>query len=629
MAKFGIDATGMSAANTSAAKFVRQPTADNSGNVLLGAGLDLTGQAIEGYQMASLEKEQEAVIDEYMLRRPQTLEQEEVALGTLKGSVDSIWEKAGSVEDIEERADPVEQSFKERLAKYEAAKEQGVMSPADFQTRILATTREAVNMSPGLYDKLLQHSRKVLGLSGIEEVMKADIRSAEAQAKQLDDLKDNIMTLAGKHDVPTYMTPSGAIDYARMKTGIDKIQEQKQILTTAENFGKLDTEGKKKVGREFMEGGNGIKLMNGKLDELLFKNSSLLNQGGDVQGAVTQMRLMGEAAYQQYFQMLSPIIAESPAAKEALDYFRKQIDVTQAFMDKAVSKDDALKRSNAISQILRNKQYEEVSALVNPEVLKMTTQILNTIGAPRILEKDDKLMGQMINTFGDLLSGVSGSPRVNYDMSTQGKNIVSQGLVTMAKESLNDPQALSHFEKTFATIAKDLENPDIFKDTGQKFSFYGKLIKDLGDPTIKQSLSKVGTASISQATGMIDDYMQLTTNDMWKQVRSWEGKGVEVTLDVLPDGRSIFKTNNPQATQDLNSRYAPRINDSLGAMSNLMGLDSKSVAVNQFYPNYLPQFADDPDLAPLEIKTKAQANAALKAGKINKQEWQVMVNELK
>ena len=107
MAKFGIDATGMSAANTSAAKFVRQPTADNSGNVLLGAGLDLTGQAIEGYQMASLEKEQEAVIDEYMLRRPQTLEQEEVALGTLKGSVDSIWEKAGSVEDIEERADPV------------------------------------------------------------------------------------------------------------------------------------------------------------------------------------------------------------------------------------------------------------------------------------------------------------------------------------------------------------------------------------------------------------------------------------------------------------------------------------------------------------------------------------------
>jgi len=629
MAEFGIKATGMGAANTGAAKHVRQPTADNSGNVLLGAGLELAGQVIEGYQMASLEKEQEAVIDEYMLRRPQALAQEEMDLGTLKGSVDSIWEKAGSVEDIEERADPVEQSFKARLAKYEAAKEQGVMSPADFQTRILATTREAVNLSPGLYDKLLQHSRKVLGLAGIEEVMKADMRSAEAQAKQLDDLKSNIMTLAGKHDVPTYITSSGEIDYTRMKTSVDKIQEQKQILTTAENYGKLDTEGKKKVGREFMEGGNGIKLMNGKLDELLFKNASLLNQGGDVQGAVTQMRLMGEAAYQQYFQMLSPIVSDSPAAKEALDYFRKQIDITQAFMDKSVSKDDALKRSNAISQILRNQQYEEVSKLANPEVLKMTTQILNTIGAPRILEKDDKLMGQMINTFGDLLSGVSGSPRVNYDVSIQGKNIVSQGLVTMAKESLNDPQALAHFEKTFATIAKDLANPEVFKDVGQKFNFYGKLIKDLGDPSIKQGLSKVGTASISQATGMIDDYMQLTTNDMWKQVRFWEGKGVAIEMDVLPDGRVIFKTPDPAATQDLNSRYAPRINDSLGAMSNLMGLDSKSVAVNQFYPAYLPQFADDPDLTPLEIKTKAQANAALKNGRINKQEWQVMINEFK
>jgi hypothetical protein len=632
MAQFGVQATQLSAADTKAAKFVRQPVADQSSNVLLGSALDMTDQAYEGYQMASIEDEQEKVIDEYMSRRSGTTQRLGEEIGALDVAEKSIWEKVSSDPNYQPDVtdfNAVDQALQSRLSKLKLAQEQGVMSPQAFTDRVLAVTREAINRNPGMYEQLKQHSSRVLEMSGIVDTVKADAKTAEDAKKSQDKMLENIVTLAGKHDVPTYMTPSGGIDYSRMKGEVDKIQQQKQIVTAAENFGKLDTEEKKKVGRDFMAGGNGIGLMNGKLTELLSSNAMLLNQGGDVQGTLTQMRLRGEAAYQQYFQMLSPIVADSPAAKEALDYFRKQIDVSMAFMEKATTKEDAAKRSTAITQMLRNEQFQEVSKMVNPELLQMTTQILNTIGAPRILEQNSELMGQMVNTFGDLLNGVSGSPRVNYDASLQGKNVVSQGLITMAKEGLTDPKALQFFEKTFSTIANDLQNPDVFKTTGQKFGFYEKLIRDLGDPTLKGALSKVGTGSISQATGMIDDYVQLTTKDMWKQVRSWEGKGVEITLDVLPDGRSIFKTNNPQATQDLNGRYAPRLNDSLAAMSNLMGLDMKSTAVNQFYPNYLPQFADDPDLTPLDIKTVQQANAALKAGKINKQEWRVMVDEFK
>jgi len=287
-------------------------------------------------------------------------------------------------------------------------------------------------------------------------------------------------------------------------------------------------------------------------------------------------------------------------------------------MDKAVSMEDALARSNALTQLQKNEQYQEVSKYVNPEALDLTTQILSTVGGARLLETNKELAGQMINTFGDLLSSVSGSPRVNYTATVQGKNIVSQGLVSLAKDGLTNPKALTGFETVLNTIAKDVADPKIFQTPSAKFGFYEKLIKDLGDPTVKQALSKVGVTSISQATGMIDDYMGLTIPDMWKQIRSWESKGVSVTMDVLPDGRAIFKTDNPQATQDMNTRYSPRINDSLAAMSNLMGLDTKSTAVNQFYPNYLSQFADDPDLQPLELKSKAAVDKALASGRITK-----------
>lgn len=627
MAEFGVKATQMSAANTGAAKFVKQPVQDQSKNMMLGSALELAGEAYKGQQVASLEKAQESVIDEYL--QPRQLEQD---IGALEAATDNIWKRidkdASYSPDVADLTG-IEKTLTEKLDKLRLAKEQGLMSPQDFTNRILATTREAVNRNPGLYNELKQHSSRVLEMSGIMDVVKADAKAMESRQKQVDDLNDRILNLAGQNNVPIYMSPSGYPDMGRIKTAVDKIQTQKQIVATAENFGKLDTEEKKRVGRDFMSSGNGITLMNGKVDQLTSQFAGLLQQGGDVTGSLTQMRLMGEAAYQQYFQMLSPIVADSPAAKEALDYFRKQIDTTISFMEKATSKEDALKRSNSITTMMRNSNYQEASKMLNPDLLDMTTRILNTVGAPRILEKDPALMDNMIRTFGDLLGGVSGSPRVNYDATVQGKNVVSQGLVALAKEALTDTKALTYFEKAINTIATDVENPEKFTSTGQKFGFYEKLIRDLGDTTVKASISKLGTGTISQATGMIDDYMNLTIKDMWNQVLTWEKKGVTVEGDVLPDGRFIFKTSDRTATRDLNTRYSPRINDSLAAMTNLMGLDSKSVAVNQFYPNYLAQFADDSDLVPLEIKSKSDADAALKTGKITKQEYQGIINELK
>lgn len=615
MAKYGIEATNMGDPDLKAAGFIRSPTEDRSSLTkeasklpMLELGLKVAGQipdAIAGYEIARYEKEQEAVVEDYVSRRPEALAQEQLNLGATKGAIDSIWEKAGSVEELEALVNPIEKDFRDRLAKFQRAKEQGVMTPEAFKERILATTREAANRAPGLYNEFLQHSQKVLGLSGIAAIVEKDTQAAKAQQDEFSKLKNDIIDLAKKHDVPLYLAGDGLPDYGRIKAEVDKVQIQKGAVEAYENKNKLVTEADKDQANQFMQG-QGINLVTGLINQELARGISLMNQGGDVQGSLTQMRLGLNTAYQTFVAKVGPIM-DNPKVKEALAFFQKQQEFVEGVISKATTKEDAIRLSNNATQMMKNKQFMEVSKYVNPEQLQITTQLLNTVGGARILERNPDLMDNMVTTFSDLLSGVSGSPRIDYKATNaNGKNVVSGGINALAKETITDPSVMKHLEKAISTISSDVQNLEKFPTVDSKYEFYGKLIREMGDPTVNKAFTRMNPEVVGKAAGLLDDYMVLTTNSMHKEMLNWEKKGVAVTLDVLPDGRILFKTTNPAATQDLNSRYTRRINDSLSALSNLMGMDTKSTAVQQFYPQYLPAWADDKDINSPTPKTKLE-----------------------
>lgn len=632
--KFGTDVTGMSDPSLGAASFIRSPTKDESGLVMTGLALDVASQipdAWAGYENARLETEQEKVIDEYINRKqnPAIAEQAQLDIGALDIAEESIWKKVASDSNYQPDVDDfsaVDSALQDKLKKYQAARDQGVMSPQEFSDRILSTTREAVNRNPGLYDRLKQHSARVLEQAGIIDIVKADAAAAKSQQEQVADIQKRILDSGAEFDVPLYRTTKGMPDYGRIEQETQKRAAQKQAVIAAESKNKLVTEADKEQANSFMNT-QGINVVNGYINQSMDGFIQNINSGADVQGSLTQYRLLSNTKFQQFLSKVGPIL-DNPKVKEALNLYEKQNQLVESVLSKAVTKDDAVRLSNNLKQMLQNDQFQEISKYVNPEQLTITTQILNTVGGARILEQNPDLMGNMINTFGDLLSGVSGSPRVNYDASVSGKNVVATSLNELAKQTLIDPKNGKHLEKVISTISADAQNPDKFPTTDQKFKFYEKLIREMGDPAINKAFSRIGAGTISQATGLVDDYMQLTTKSMNKSILDWEQKGVAVTLDVLPDGRILFKTPDPQATNDLNSRYTSRVNDSLATMSNLMGLDTKSVAVQQFYPQYLPAWADDPDLKPLEIRTVKDADAALKAGKISKSIYNGILDEM-
>lgn len=621
MAQFGVPATQMSGADTKAAKFVKQPVADQSSNILLGTALNLASDAYTGYAQASLEKEQEKVIDDYMAskKNPAIAQEAEEDIGALGQASESLWKRVSSEADYQPDVQDfsgIEKTMNEKLMKLKAAKDQGVMSPQEFSDRILATTREAVARNPGLYAELKQHSSRVLEMSGITDVVKADLKQIESAQKQQEKFQDYYLDLGKKHNVPVPFMGDGSVDWGSFVGQIQKIQQQEQLVASAESFGKMDNETAKAQGRAFMQN-NGVALMNGKINEVLNKGITLMG-AGDFQGGVTQVRLMLNQARQDYTSKLLPI-ANEPQVKAALEYMDKQMQIVEDTLSKAGSKEDAVKLSENLQKLLRNQQYEDVSKNINPEALKMITSLMSTAGAARIIDQNPQAMGQIMQTLGNVFSGAANGLGTDYSLKLGQDNAVSLGIKNIAVEALKDNRVVSTLEKAISTISQDVQNPEKFKTPADKFNFYEKLVKDLSAPEVKTGLGKLGAASMTQAAGMIDDYMTMTTPAMQQSILKWEKQGVAVTLDVLADGRVIFKTPSIEATRDLNSRYTSRINDSLMALTNLMGTDSKSVAVNHFYPNYLPAWADDKDLQPKNMRP--EIDKALKEGRITQEEY--------
>ena len=634
MANFGIQATNLSGPDASGAKFIKSPVKDDSG-LILGQTLgELGADAYVGYQKASLEQAQEKVINDYIdsKKNPQRMADAEFQIGALDKAEESLFNRAASDPNYQPDVNDfsgIEKTLAEQLNKYKAAKDQGVMSPQEFSDRILATTRAAVAQNPGLYDELTQHASRMLELSGIQSVIKADLKQQEEVSKAQSKMEDYYLSLGKQFDVPIPRFSNGATDWSTFVSQIETLQKQKQLVNIAENFGKLDTEDRKNQARAWL-GSNGIPLMNGALNDVLSSAIANFNAGGDVTGVLTKFRLDLNQVQQKYTEKLLPI-SNDPNAKAALDYLDKQKQVLENLFAGVATKEDAIKLSNNLNTLLQNDQYKEASTYANPKVVSLVASVLSAAGpqaTARILGQDPKLLGNITKTLSNIYSGAAGSLGTDYTLKMGKDNAVSTGIAHLAQQAVQDKEAVPILEKALSAIRQDINNPEKFPDTASKFNFYEKLIHDLGTPEVKMGVSKVGAKGYQEAATMIDDYMNLVIPSMMTSILKWEKQGIPVQLDVLPDGRAIFRSPDANAARDLNSRYTPRINDSLQAMANLMGTDTKSAAVNTFYPTYLPAWNDNPNLQATEIRTKNEADRALEAGKISKAEHTAILKEM-
>ena len=591
--QFGASATNLSDPNVGYASFAKQGVVDRSKGIgyqgiaigAQGAGIAATqalqlGQDVkEGFALADLEKEQEAEIDSYMesKKNPQIAADAAIDAATLEKTSQSLWSKLGegsSIEDI----DAVENLYKDRISTFKRASEQGVMSPDEFAQRTLAVTREAINRNPHMYNEILSHSKKVLGLSGIEDLIAAEKNSNDSAAKQFQKRIEAAMQISKENNIPHRYTSTGEFDLAYAERQNAIVQEEKFGADAISRMVDYQNNTEKLQAADFIRGPHGITALNGVLNQTTDTLIGIVRSPDNKTDLMTLARQSIDGLKRQVADRAGPLM-HLPGVQEQLTYFNNNADSILSNLEKHTSQEDQVKFLENNSKMIREKGYQDIARNVNPEVLKAITQILSTVGGDRLINDDHALMGKVQNTLGNILSGVSNGLGTDYTLRDRsGRNIVSSAVDVLASNvAKGDPSSSTTLNQTIETVWADTKSPK-FASTGDKYKFYDDYMKSLGSQANKEGFKNLSDAARGKASENLEEYMQLTTGGLKADLAAVANKGTEVKMSVLPDGRLNIQTSNPTDTDLLLKKYGIRINEGIRVFSNLTGTNTKQAS---------------------------------------------------
>jgi hypothetical protein len=200
------------------------------------------------------------------------------------------------------------------------------------------------------------------------------------------------------------------------------------------------------------------------------------------------------------------------------------------------------------------------------------------------------------------------------DKNMKGKPLAID-VFTGALANPQDPTAQSIINNTPTIVLKDTNDTSKYTQN-QKYAFQTEYIKQLASPRYVESIKGMSDGSRQDAMTSLTDYATLTKNTMFKEMNDLGKRGKNITLDVLPDGRLHLQGD---VSSDFANKYVTRINDSIGAMANLMGTDTKTAAEKYFYPQFFKEIgsptttnqATNP-VQPIHIQTKEELSMAAK-----------------
>lgn len=537
----------------------------------IGELLGLAGDVYKGKQLADVEKEQEAVIDEYMTRRSQGVQGLGIEAASLREQVDTLW---SSPDTTIEEINPIERRFRETTAKYQSALAQGAMSPDEFSTRTLKVLREAVNKNPGMLPELAKHANTVLELSGIQGFLKLDQEMAKQQASAQDKLLSHYMSEAGKYaiDIPT--TPQGAIDLPTLKGRVDKVLGEKQVLNAADRAREFDENDFRKFGTTYATG---------KINQALEFLAPIINDPkGDVSSIVFQVNNILDSVKRGYVSdpRIGKILDKS-SVKSTQEFLNNQIDAIKSNIKSFKTKEEAATFLKNTTEMLRNNQYVDYSNIVgNPLYIEGSMKIMTSPVFSQMITKHPDLANKYFSLGNAMVKGIgSFIPEVYTPESSYAAIKIFEQFANNASDKVASQASIDGLSNAIKTIESDRKQ----LNSDQEYNFLAEYTKALGNTANKDAFRKISEDSRRLAVNHVEEYSQGVLKTMKSIVSNYANNGVKIAFGVLPNGRLEVISDNKQVAFELSARFVDRINDSIDAYENLFGISTKEVAAKLFY----------------------------------------------
>lgn len=559
--------TSISAPDVSGAKHVRAGIVDNSKAVSMNNDTStfqkvsgLAQDVYEGSLLGGIESEQNNNIQEYMDRK----------------NPESLFEAAV-------KHSPVTEKFTGLINRYKNALDQGAMSPEEFETRSLSSLRQAVNKNPALMKELTDQTNKVLVLSGMKDIIKADKAAATSKAEEIAGMQKFYLSLAKQHNISLPLSPAGNVDFNTLVEKVRVVQNEKNLLETAERQASWTEDQFRSYGSDFVNA-----KVNEAQEQVLL---SLQDTSISIDKQLLNMNFIMDSVERTFIgdPRIGKIL-DKPAVKAAHDSMVAQVAAFKENIKKFTTREELSLFVKNNTEIMRNQQSIDVMRMANPQAIELTSKLITTATYPYIAANRPDLLTNTFKAMSRLLEGVSTKDESVYKTDAVSKipyaAVAVDSLATDAGIENSSPHVQAALSNAVTSIAGDAADMDV----GTRFNFNAHYIKSLGATKNQAGMKTLTDEARVHATSAITDYTDLTMNDMGRTLDKYSKQGVKIKVDVLPDGRILFDTDNPKITNELTRRFGLRINDSLKAYTNVKGYSNTTSAAPEFYQQYSSLF---------------------------------------
>ena len=569
MAKFGVDVTNMS--NVGNAFKPVGGVVDQSGAMRTQALTGLVSsvgqmglEAYQGYQMAQLETGIEAEIDAYMA--PKVAEQSALEAGALAKSVDQMWNRFDTT--IEE-VNPVERQIQGKLKEYKLAKDQGVMTPEEFSSRVLTVTREAINKNPGLMPELKAHAEKVLELSGIASIQKQDQANLKSAQEKLKDRETYLTERSKHHNI--YYNPELPL-YAR-----EQQVKQAEEAERAHNLWKRQTEYtddliKKGTEQEALQyvANNQVLFTTGAGSELVSNiNTAIANAGGK---AIPTSQITGitDSFFNSYVAAIDPRLRGNQVMKDQIAHVK---DITERMgknLSGLASGEEQQKILESELATLRATSELNLARKVDPATYRVMREMVQA--DPR-LHMDPSYLKTRATVMEAVFNGNTNSKDAQEFVPL---NIQDKRYSTLISSAVDASNKIGNFDGFNNFIDGSNKLASSIQSAEKKHIFLNNNIEALA----KSDLTGINSGGYSKVNSMIGSYLNDPNYGIPMMFK--EADRLKATIDVLPNGNMLFVGNE---ADKFNSTFANKFNTALKAYANAQGLTTKEAA-GTFYKEY-------------------------------------------
>lgn len=571
MVDFSVKSTGLSAPDLGAASHVSPGVEDKSAAMssaadtfLLKSAGELGIEAYKGKQISDLNKSTQESIQEYMNRRGNP----ELAKANLSEAAatdvqSSLFKPTG------EQLSEVERAQKERLATYQQALAEGVMSPDEFSDRVLANLRESTNKNPGLFQELKAEASRVLELSGITGIVKSDQLIAENRQKQLENMRKDLEERMKREHL-----------YYDASTPIVSMQEQLQKAEGDTRLFDMQVRGKERLamlsasqaktwaettGNQVVRGGlsNANKTALNMIDSLGITAENYPKFKAQITSEFDNLKRV-------FHDSIPVSIVQEPLVQQQIKDYNDGLDSIVKRFDTLASGDDMKRVLQNEVEILKGSQEKSLRQTYNVEEINLMSNMMRNI--PGVI-----IESPVRDRYSGIITAIAGNnfkaPALQELVPKSDKDTTSGDILSGAINLGAASGDFTGFKRTLDAV--NAQTPTITNPKTRMQFLYNNL-----SSIAKQKPLDLDVESISKVETSVGQLLNDSQFGIGTLAETSVGKKVQ--MDVLPSGHLIFTGED---ASKFNATYANNVNIALRAYANAHNTNMAQAA-KRFYPQY-------------------------------------------